>query len=322
MRLCRVKLPGSLGEQTAFFFDQAVLPLSWAAEHFAQASGQALSLPENGDVLSLLCPGGEHFEPARLVFQFLERVPPEELSSWCVPLGEVELGLPVPLPNKLFLLAGNYAEHVQEGGEQAAGREQTFPYVFMKPPSTTLVPSGQTVHLPRGWTQGVDYELELGVVIGRQGRYIPESEALDYVAGYTIINDLSHRQFRPNPQRVSRPRDAFFDWLHGKWFDGFCPCGPCVTSAAWIPDPQNLHMELRLNGQVRQQASTAQQIFPVAAVVSFISQIVTLEPGDVISTGTPSGVGKAQGTFLQPGDRLEATIEGIGTLVTLIGPAG
>ena len=116
--------------------------------------------------------------------------------------------------------------------------------------------------------------------------------------------------------RRKREKDDFFDWLHGKWHDSFCPCGPCVTSAEAIADPQNLAMQLRLNGQVRQDSSTAKQIFPVAAVIAFISSFVTLEPGDIISTGTPAGVGDATKTYLKPGDRLEATISQIGTLVS------
>ena len=136
------------------------------------------------------------------------------------------------------------------------------------------------------------------------------------VAGYTIVNDISDRKFRPNPQRRQRPKDEFFDWLHGKWHDSFCPCGPCVTSADAIPDPQRLTLQLRLNGELRQDSSTAKQVFPVAAVIAFISSFVTLEPGDMISTGTPAGVGNTTGTYLHPGDRLEGTISEIGTLVT------
>jgi 2-keto-4-pentenoate hydratase/2-oxohepta-3-ene-1,7-dioic acid hydratase in catechol pathway len=134
------------------------------------------------------------------------------------------------------------------------------------------------------------------------------------VAGYTVVNDISDRKFRPNPDRTKRDNDQFFDWLHGKWHDTFCPIGPCVRSAATLADPQNLTLELRVNGQVKQHASTQQMIFPVAALIEFISKLVTLEPGDIISTGTPSGVGAATGNFLKTGDVLEAEISGIGLL--------
>jgi 2-keto-4-pentenoate hydratase/2-oxohepta-3-ene-1,7-dioic acid hydratase in catechol pathway len=228
----------------------------------------------------------------------------------------VQLLLPIPQPNKLFLLAGNYADHIREGGGIAAERAETFPYVFMKPPSTTFIHPGQAVRIPRVSPWAIDWELELAVVIGRKAKGVSEADALQYVAGYTVINDISDRKFRPNANRKQRPRDEFFDWLHGKWHDSFCPCGPCITSAHMVSDPQKLDMELRLNGQVRQQSSTAAQIFPVAAVIAFISSFVTLEPGDVISTGTPSGVGNSTGTYLKPGDKLEARIAGIGTLVS------
>ena len=188
----------------------------------------------------------------------------------------------------------------------------------MKPPSTTINHPGATFTIPEVSAEHLDWELELGVVIGREAKGVRESEALEYVAGYTVVNDLSDRRFRPNPDRRERNRDAFFDWLHGKWHDGSCPLGPCVLSSDAVGDPQSFDLELRLNGEVRQSSSTERQIFSVAQVVAFISSFVTLEPGDVISTGTPDGVGNASGTWLRPGDRLDAKIEGIGTLVTHI----
>jgi 2-keto-4-pentenoate hydratase/2-oxohepta-3-ene-1,7-dioic acid hydratase in catechol pathway len=181
-------------------------------------------------------------------------------------------------------------------------------------PITTLTDPGEAVEIPRVSPGAIDWELELAVVIGRRVKHATAASALDYVAGYTVVNDISNRRFRPNPGRTERPKDAFFDWLHGKWFDTFCPMGPCITSADAIADPQTLDLELRLNGEVRQDSSTATQIFSVAEVIEFITQMVTLEPGDIISTGTPAGVGAASGTFLKPGDVLSASIAGIGTL--------
>ncbi|MEZ6065069.1 MAG: fumarylacetoacetate hydrolase family protein [Planctomycetaceae bacterium] len=122
------------------------------------------------------------------------------------------------------------------------------------------------------------------------------------------------RAYHPNPQRVERPKDGFFDWQHGKWHDTFCPIGPCVVPADEVADPQRLPLRLTVNGSIEQDASTAQMVFPVAAIIEFIARSVTLEPGDIISTGTPHGVGKAKGKFLRPGDIVEATIDGIGTL--------
>jgi 2-keto-4-pentenoate hydratase/2-oxohepta-3-ene-1,7-dioic acid hydratase in catechol pathway len=170
--------------------------------------------------------------------------------------------------------------------------------------------------LPKAAPDGVDWELELAVIIGKPCKNVSAADAMKFVAGYTIVNDVSQRRYRPNPNRKPRERDAFFDWLHGKWFDTFCPCGPCAVSTDSVPDPQNLTLELTVNGEVKQKGSTAQMVFPVAAVIEFISKMVTLEPGDLISTGTPAGVGAPKGTFLKPGDVIRGTIQGIGTLVT------
>src|SRR5207253_4042373 len=132
-------------------------------------------------------------------------------------------------------------------------------------------------------------------------------------------NDISDRKYRPNPGRKPRDNDKWFDWEHGKWHDTFFPCGPCVASADAISDPQKLKMKLTVNGSVKQNAATSQQIFPVAAVVAFISDIVTLEPGDILSTGTPGGVGSTTGTYLQAGDRIGGSIEDLGTAVSAVG---
>jgi 2-keto-4-pentenoate hydratase/2-oxohepta-3-ene-1,7-dioic acid hydratase in catechol pathway len=226
----------------------------------------------------------------------------------------------LPRPPKILLLAGNYAKHVAERGGTTAERDETFPYVFLKP-STTLAGPGDPIVLPRVSPDHIDWECELGVVIGRACRDVSEEQALEYVAGYTVVNDISDRAFRPNPGRKERERDAFFDWLHGKWHDGSCPIGPCILASSCVPDPQAFRLRLTVNGLVKQDARTDQMIFPVAAVISFLSRWITLEPGDVISTGTPSGVGSATGQYLKPGDRVVAEISDIGSLVNpVIGP--
>ena len=152
------------------------------------------------------------------------------------------------------------------------------------------------------------------MIIGRTCKNVAESDALRHVAGYTVINDISDRQFRPNPGRTKREKGGYFDWLHGKWHDTFCPQGPCVLPADELLDPQQLRMNLRVNGEIEQDGSTAEMVFSVAAVIAFISSFVTLVPGDIISTGTTSGVGSAKGKFLKPGDVVEAWIDRIGTL--------
>ena len=316
MRLCRFELEAR--PTVGFYFDSRVVPLESAGSAYAQSTGEPITFPATDNLLEFLPPNGSVTASAKRLFGWLTAQGPELAAVESLEVESVQLLVPIPRPNKLFLLAGNYAAHIEEGGQHAVERAETFPYVFMKPSTTTLRNPGAEVALPSVSPDAIDYELELAVIIGRHAKGISEAEALEYVAGYTVVNDISNRRFRPNPNRRERPRDAFFDWMHGKWHDGFCPCGPCVTSADAIPDPQTLAMQLAINGDIRQDASTALQIFPVAAVIEFIASLVTLEPGDIISTGTPSGVGAPQQLFLQPGDRITASIAGIGTLETPI----
>ena len=313
MRVCRFTAGGDA--QLGFFSDQFVIPLAAAVAARADSTGEQLDL-QTSCLLSLLGPDGEHHAAARELSDWLDGEGAGQGEALKTDLGDVQLLVPLPRPNKLFLLAGNYAKHIEEGGGIAAERAETFPYVFMKPPTTTLTNPGEAIRIPSVNPHSTDYELELAVVIGRGGKGISEADALGHVAGYTVINDISDRKFHPNPDRKQRDKDGFFDWLHGKWHDSFCPCGPCVVSADAIADPQQLSLQLRVNGELRQDSTTAAQIFPVGAVIEFISSFVTLEPGDIISTGTPDGVGNTTGTYLQPGDQIEASIGSIGTLRT------
>lgn len=314
MRLCRFERQGRA--QIGLYHENHIVPLAEGAKAYSDATHQSLPLPESENLLDFLPPDGKGLAAVQKLAAWAAGAGAALPQRALLPTAEVQLLVPVPRPNKIFLLAGNYADHIKEGGGVAAERAETFPYVFMKPATTTLTDPGRPVRVPSISPGAIDWELELAVVIGRRAKGISEAEALAVVAGYTVINDISNRKFHPNPQRKKRDKDQFFDWLHGKWHDTFCPCGPCITSADAIPDPQKLDMKLRLNGQVKQDSSTGQQIFPVAAVIAFISGICTLEPGDLISTGTPSGVGNATGTYLKAGDKLEASIAGIGTLVS------
>jgi len=304
MRLCRYEHEGKV--QAGIYGEEAVWPLS----RLAHAANVTLTESPDASLLAFL-PGGSERESLKQIQNAFLELDRDHLK---VPSHAVNLLVPVPSPSKLMLLAGNYSKHIEEGGGKAEERARTFPYVFMKPPSTTLTHPGRAVRIPKISPDHIDWELELGVIIGKRCRDVSEAEALDFVAGYTVVNDISDRKFRPNPQRATREKDGFFDWLHGKWHDTFCPMGPCILPADEVDDPQSLRMTLKLNGEVEQDASTAEMVFPVAAVVEFVSSIVTLEPGDIISTGTPSGVGAAKGKFLKPGDSLEAEIEHIGVL--------
>jgi 2-keto-4-pentenoate hydratase/2-oxohepta-3-ene-1,7-dioic acid hydratase in catechol pathway len=229
-------------------------------------------------------------------------------------LGGVRLNAPLPTPGKLICVASNYAAHIEESGRSApVDRHNITPWLFLKPP-TTIVAPGAAILVPRDG-QAIDWEVELAAVIGKPGKHIPAQRALDHVFGYTIINDISERRFKAPEGRPEREWDKFFDWLHGKWFDGFAPMGPWIVTADEIADPQALTLELRVNGRLRQRGSTAQMIYPVAELVAFASSIMTLMPGDVIATGTPQGVGAATGEFLRAGDVVECMVEGAGTLV-------
>ena len=310
MKLCRFETNGKA--QAGFYFeeDQHHVPAAAAAKAVREMTDRKPEIPAGDDLLPLLVHGEKH-EEAKLVAKWLDRNPGsvEELAA-----KNARLRTPIPRPNKLFLLAGNYAKHIEEGGGIAVARQKTFPYVFMKPASTALNHPDGDISIPEVSPDHVDWECELAFVIGKTAKGVKEADALKHVAGYTVVNDISDREFKPNPDRAERKNDGFFDWLHGKWHDGFCPVGPCVTSAHAITDPQKLKLTLKVNGELKQDSSTAMQIFPVAAVIEFISSYVTIEPGDIISTGTPAGVGNAKGEYLKSGDKLEAAIEGIGTL--------
>ncbi len=311
MRICRFGYDEMV--LTGFYDDAHVIPIDQAAEAYSRDHEVEMILPSTEDPLELLPPDGSSYEAARELFAWIASLEGEDRAEIAIPVADVRLLTARANPGKILLLGVNYAKHIAERGGTTAERRETFPYVFMKP-TTTLTRPGDPILIPKVSPDQIDWECELGVVIGRICRHVEEDEALGYVAGYTIVNDISDRGYRPNPGRKPRERDKFFDWQHGKWHDTFCPMGPCILSADAVADPQSLPIRLTVNGEVKQDSSTAEMVFPVAAIVSFISRMMTLRPGDVIATGTPSGVGSATGTYLRPGDHVVATIEPIGSL--------
>jgi 2-keto-4-pentenoate hydratase/2-oxohepta-3-ene-1,7-dioic acid hydratase in catechol pathway len=168
--------------------------------------------------------------------------------------------------------------------------------------------------LPALYGEKIDWEAELAIVIGKTGSAIAEEDVDEYIAGYTVFNDISARAMNVPKRTTLRDRDSFHDWLHGKWFDTFSCIGPWIVTADDLQNPQELDISLTLNGEMRQSSNTRMMIYPIKEMVSFISHVVTLQPGDIIATGTPSGVGKASGRFLADGDVLSVTVQGIGTL--------
>ncbi len=247
-------------------------------------------------------------------------------SDIVVSAEDVKLLSPIPRPGKLLALAGNYGEHIKEAhikrgfklGLSDAARQTTVPRPFIKPATTIIGPDDQ-IPWPV-YSQQIDYEIELAVVIGAKAKCISPADALGCVAGYTIANDVSARSVTFKEGRQERPWDEFYDWLAGKWADGFCPMGPYLVTSDEIAEPQDLELELKVNGRTRQKANSADMIYKVADIVSFLSNLMTLEAGDIILTGTPAGVAVATGEFLEPGDRIECRIAGLGTLTNTLGP--
>jgi 2-keto-4-pentenoate hydratase/2-oxohepta-3-ene-1,7-dioic acid hydratase in catechol pathway len=233
------------------------------------------------------------------------------------PLADVELLAPLRRPGKLLAVAANYQDHVTESGAPPLDKSRISPRLFLKPASSIVGP-GAAIPLPDVSDQ-VDWEAELSVVIGRRARGVSVGEALDYVAGYMTSNDVSARSIDLGYERDTDDKMVwFFDWLAGKWCDGFAPLGPWLVTADEVPDPQGLPIELAVNGVTRQHGSTKDMIFTVAEQVAHASRVMTLEPGDVIMTGTPSGVGVATGEYLKAGDEMTVVIGGLGTLVNTV----
>ena len=238
-------------------------------------------------------------------------------------VADVTLLPPVGRPGKIVCLAGNYGEHIAESGYVEPGTRANFtPQLFLKP-STALIGGGGVIELGKG-NHRVGWETELAVVIGKGGRKIEKKNAFDHVFGYTILNDISERALNSDiADRHLREMDGFCDWLAGKWFDGFAPCGPCIVTKDEIPRPHELEIKFYLNGELRQHGSTLDMIFSIAEQIEYISSIMTLEPGDMISTGTPAGAGVGgKRTSLADGDELVCEIKGIGQLKNTVRCAG
>lgn len=253
------------------------------------------------DNMALLEGGEESLALAREAVDFVlanrEKLPVEKVIF---SRSQVKLEAPVLRPGKILCVGHNYREHIQEMGREIP----KFPVLFAKFSNTIIGPEDD---IPlHEVTNQLDYEAEFAFVIGKKARYVSEENALDYVAGYTIANDVSARdlQFRT------------IQWLQGKTLDGSCPLGPWLVTKEDIPDPHQLEISLKVNCEQRQRSNTRNLVFNVNRLVSYLSEILTLEPGDVILTGTPGGVGVAREpkTFLQDGDVVTIEVDQIGIL--------
>ncbi len=256
------------------------------------------------DMLNLIAAGSVGLDRARSVVAS---------ASSPISIDSITLLAPIPKPHRNIMCLGlNYAEHARESAE-ARGREykqHQHPVFFTKATHTINRHEG-TIPFDPAVSEQIDWEAELGVIIGRSGKNIPIEEAYDHVFGYTCINDVSARDLQAN-------HSQFFK---GKSLDGACPMGPWIVTADEIPDPQQLQVTCRLNGVVKQKASTAMMIFHIPDIIAILSRGMTLDAGDIIATGTPSGVGFARKPpeFMKPGDVVEVEIEKIGVLRNRVG---
>ncbi|MEE2619044.1 MAG: fumarylacetoacetate hydrolase family protein [Candidatus Poribacteria bacterium] len=217
---------------------------------------------------------------------------------------------PVYYPRKLLCVAGNYVAHIEEGGGKLQPEHTQAPWLFCVPPTSVMIGHGEKIQLlPQA--QKIDYEGELAVVIGRKAKSVAAKDAADYIVGYTIYNDVSER----TPFMIEHVEEKQqLSFWYTKSFDTFGPNGPFITTSDEIADPQDLTIRVNVNGEERQNCSTNQMIFSVYELVEFLTSFLTLEPGDVIATGTPAGVGSATGFFLKGGDTVQISIDGLGTL--------
>jgi 2-keto-4-pentenoate hydratase/2-oxohepta-3-ene-1,7-dioic acid hydratase in catechol pathway len=259
-----------------------------------------------GDMLSLVGAGRAGLAALRKLIR--------GYSAKGLAIGTLRLLAPIPRPRKnVFCVGWNYLEHFEEGAKARPHVQDmpAHPAFFTKAPTAVNGPF-DPIPLHAGVTEKLDWEVELGVVIGRGGRDIAEADALKHVYGYTVINDVSAREVQ---------RQHGQQWFKGKSLDGTCPMGPWIVTADEVPDPQALRVTCRLNGVIKQNSSTAQMYFRIPRIIAELSAGLTLEPGDVISTGTPAGVGHARTPpeFMRAGDVLETEVEGIGALRNRIG---
>lgn len=278
----------------------AALPVSAEAQEHNAAAG--IEAPASG-IMRWLQAGNEAIDALSAHVSTAQANPGTQVES----MKDVQLYAPVPRPGKIIGVGRNYADHAKETGVLPF----ETPRVIFKVSSSVTAP-GALVTRPASVSK-MDFEAELAVVIGGYGKDVPEADALSLVAGYTILNDLSAREFQFDIQ----PAQTTF----AKSMDGFAPMGPWLVTRDEIPDPQTLDVSCWLNGTRMQHANTSDMLFPVATLIAYVSRFMTLEPGDVIGTGTPAGIGafRTPPVYLQPGDSLRFEVTGVGSMEHQIG---
>jgi 2-keto-4-pentenoate hydratase/2-oxohepta-3-ene-1,7-dioic acid hydratase in catechol pathway len=292
--------------------DSQLISFTAASAHFSEVQGHEC-LPALADMKAFLSAGDRMLETASELVNVAANVWRDDKGTIArmtdegvlLNMADVRLMAPVPLPSKIVAVGLNYMDHCRE--QQVAPPER--PLLFTKFPHAVIGP-GELITWDPKLTSQVDYEAELAVVIGKRATRVPAKDWSDYVAGYTALNDVSARDLQFGDGQ----------WVRGKSLDSFCPMGPALVTREEVADPQQLKISCRVNERMLQDSSTAEMIFKIPELIEFITQGITLEPGDVIATGTPHGVGvfREPQIFLGHGDHVTVTIEGIGELTNSV----
>ena len=273
-----------------------------------QDFGDVSNFPLPNDMLELIDMG---FEIIPEITEMIAETPENFFEEIAYEMNEVTILAPIEKPRKNIIGIGlNYTEHVAESARtlDTTGKLPTKPIIFSKPPTTVTATNTQIIKNTK-LTSQLDWECELAVIISKKGKYVPKSEALDYVFGYTVINDISARDCRREGQ-----------WIVSKGQDTFAPMGPVIVTKDEIENPHNLNLSLKVNGVEKQNSNTKFMLFNINDLIEDLSIVFTLEAGDIIATGTPAGVGAGRDPqeWMYDGDVVEATVEGIGTIVNTI----
>ena len=270
--------------------------------------GEISNFPLPTTMLELIDMG---FELVEELTDMIAQTEPVFFDEIAYAMDEIIFLAPIPKPRKNIIGIGlNYTEHVAESARtlDTTGKLPQKPIIFSKPPTTVIATNTEVIKNTK-LTSQLDWEVELAVVIGKKGKYVPNADAMDYVFGYTVINDISARDCRREGQ-----------WIVSKGQDTFAPMGPILVTKDEIENPHNLNLSLKVNGVEKQNSNTQFLLFNINALIEDLSTVFTLEPGDIIATGTPAGVGAGRNPqeWLLDGDVMEATVEGIGTIVNTI----
>ena len=273
-----------------------------------QDFGEISNFPLPNDMLELIDMG---FEIIAEITEMIDETPENFFEEIAYEMNEVTILAPIEKPRKNIIGIGlNYTEHVAESARtlDTTGKLPTKPIIFSKPPTTVTATNTEIIKNTK-LTSQLDWECELAVIISKKGKYVPKTEALDYVFGYTVINDISARDCRREGQ-----------WIVSKGQDTFAPMGPVIITKDEIENPHNLNLSLKVNGVEKQNSNTKLMLFNINDLIEDLSTVFTLEAGDIIATGTPAGVGAGRDPqeWMHDGDVVEATVEGIGTIVNTI----